>query len=343
MDGGGMTKTNYFRVITPIVAVATAALVAAGLLALVGTKPAGAAFQGDNGKITFTRDPDDANNEIYVMDPNGSNQTPLTNNGNVYDSNPAFSPSGTKIAFDSNRDGNFNIYMMDAQDDDKDGNGENLTRLTKKTAEDEEPAFSPSGTKIAFASDRNNLGGNYDIYVMKAKPEGRKNRPKNLTKNTPLAFDNEPSFSPDGKKIVFTSDRQDSDGDIYVMNSDGTGVTRLTSDEAFDADASFSPDGTKILFRSGRVVGDNSEVFVMDAVDNDNDGEGDNMTNISNNPDSNDGFPAFSPDGNQIVFRSNPPGEEYEVFIIDVETKDLARLTTNSVADNRPDWGVAPT
>lgn len=330
-------------------ALVAAAALAAGLLALAGTKPAEAAFSGTNGKIAFTSDRDVANqSDIYVMDPNGSNPTRLTNN-QIFDGDPVFSPSGARIAFDSFRDVNFDIYLMNAVDNDSDGNGDNLKRLTKKTATDEEPAFSPSGKKIAFTSDRVDPGVNRDIFVMKAKPEGKKNRPKNLTQNA--ADDAEPSYSPDGAKIVFTSSRDDDDGDIYVMNSDGTGVTRLTSDPAFDADANFSPDGDQIVFRSGRVSGDNSEVFVMDAVDNNNDGEGDNMTNISNDSAANDAFPAFSPDGNQIVFRSNRttgtgvnnPEGDYEVFVINVNLTGLAQITINDDADNFPDWGVAPT
>jgi Tol biopolymer transport system component len=77
-------------------------------------------------------------------------------------------------------------------------------------------------------------------------------------------------------------------------------------------------------------------------VESDGDGEGENLTNLSSNPAANDGFPAFSPEGNQIVFRSNRTGTDYEVFVIDMDGTELTQLTTNSVADNRPDWGVAP-
>jgi Tol biopolymer transport system component len=213
----------------------------------------------------------------------------------------------------------------------------------------------PRGTAcIGSVSDRANPGETLDIYVMKAKPEGKKNRPRNLTK-TPDFDDCEPSFCSNGDKIVFTTLRDEVNNDfnenIYVMNSDGTGVTQLTSNTAFDADANFSPDCTKIVFRSGRVPGDNSEVFEMDAVDNNNDGEGDNMCNISNDPTANDAFPAYSPDGTKIVFRSgrtagtgvtNPEGDT-EVFVINVNLTGLTQLTENDDADNFPDWGVAPT
>jgi len=339
------------------VIVAATALLAASVATLVmwESRPADAAFLGDNGMITFTRDPEpdingNVNNEIYVMDAEGQHETRLTNNGPVFDNNPTFAPNGTRIAFDSFRDANDNIYMMGASDTDLDGNGDNLKRLTKKTADDEEPAFSPSGTKIAFTSNRADPSGdNFEIYVMKAKPEGRRNRPKNLTKNA--AYDAEASFSPDGTKIVFTSERQDSDGDIYVMNSDGTGVTRLTSNEAFDADANFSPAGDQIVFRSGRVAGDPSEVFVMDAVDADHNGEGDNMTNISNDSTASDAWPAFSPDGTKVVYRSNRTtgtgvdnaNGETEIFVVSAEDGSaLVQLTNNADPDARPDWGPLP-
>jgi len=345
-----------------LLALLLAAAVAVSLLALVGTKPAEAAFSGTNGKIVFTSDRDGVNQEIYMMDadPATNDATRLTNNGQVFDGNPVFSPSGTKIAFDSVRDPNNvlndDIYLMDASDTDLDGNGDNLKKLTKKTASDTQPAFSADGRKIAFVSDRADPGEKLDIYVMKAKPEGMKNRPRNLTK-TPAFDDYDPSFCSNGDKIVFTSlrDEVNDDGNenIYVMNSDGTGVTQLTSNPAFDADANFNPDCTKIVFRSGRVSGDPSEVFEMDAVDNNNDGEGDNMRNISNYPTANDAFPAYSPDGLKIVFRShrttgtgvNNTDGDAEVFVIndDVNLTGLTQLTVNDDADNFPDWGVVPT
>lgn len=107
-----------------------------------------------NSKIAFasTRD---GNYEIYVMNPDGTNQTRLTNN-NAEDAQPSWSPDGTKIAFDSYRDGNLEIYVMNT-----DGTGQ--TRLTNNPAIDGEPSWSPDGTKIAFASWRS---GGSNIFVM---------------------------------------------------------------------------------------------------------------------------------------------------------------------------------
>ncbi len=117
----------------------------------------------------------------------GSDPVNLTNNA-ASDSDPAFSPDGTKIAFDSFRNGNQDIYVMNAD-------GTEQKRLTKKAAGDYEPAWSPDGKKIAFKSSRG--GDDSEIFVMKAnKPESKRNRPKNLTKNGDVVGDFWPDWRP---------------------------------------------------------------------------------------------------------------------------------------------------
>ena len=117
-----------------------------------------------------------------------------------------------RIAFDSDRDGNFEVYVMNT-----DGSG--LTRLTSNPAGDGSPAWSPDGTRIAFVSDRD---GNFEVYVMNADGSG-------LTRLTDdPASDDSPAWSPDGSRIAFHSDR-DGNSEVYVMNADGTGLTRLTN------------------------------------------------------------------------------------------------------------------
>jgi dipeptidyl aminopeptidase/acylaminoacyl peptidase len=139
------------------------------------------------------------------------------------DEYPAWSPDGLKIAFRSYRDGNYEIYVMNA-----DGTGQ-PTRLTFGTAYDEFPSWSPDGSKIAFMSDRD---GNFEIYVMNA--DGNEQTCLTLS----AAADGLPYWSPDGLKIAFASER-DGNWEIYVMNADGTGQTRLTMNPAGDYDTSW--------------------------------------------------------------------------------------------------------
>jgi Tol biopolymer transport system component len=147
------------------------------------------AWSPDGSKIAFESTRHDIFGEIYVMDaaPEGpSNQPARLTDNTVADSGPDWSPNGSKIAFASERDGNRNIYVMNAPD------GSEPKRLTKKAAGDFDPAWSPDGTRIAFRSDRG--GGDPDVFVMKARPESKKNRPKNLTNNG--VFESEPDWQP---------------------------------------------------------------------------------------------------------------------------------------------------
>jgi hypothetical protein len=162
------------------------------------------------------------------------------------------------IAFESNRDGNYEIYRASAD-------GTALARLTTNAAVDSDPAWSPDGTRLAFESNRN---GNFDIYVMNA--DGGAVQP--LTTNP--AEDSNPAWSPDGTHIAFESDR-DGNHEIYVMNADGGDPVRLTTDPARDSDPTWSPDGARIAFASER--DGNLEIYVMNA-------DGSNPRRVTNNP-----------------------------------------------------------
>lgn len=190
-----------------------AAAVAAGVLALVGTKPAEAAFPGTNGKIAFSSDRTTGtgvNNptgdkEIFAMNPDRTGLEQLTDNtANEFD--PAWSANGGAIAYRSDRDSvSGEIYTQRYSSLPFNP----TTRLTNNTASDSQPTFNHDGSKIAFTSTRD---GNPNIYVMNA--DGTE--PKRLTKK--VAADLNPVFSPDGKKIAFEGHRE-SDPEIYVMKA----------------------------------------------------------------------------------------------------------------------------
>ena len=209
------------------------------------------------GRIAFISERD-GQQEIYVMNVDGSGQTNLTNSPAV-DYLPVWSPDGSKIAFNSNRDGNFEIYTMNA-----DGSGQ--TNLTNNAAHDEQPEWSPDGTKIAFDTTRH---GAYEIYTMNAADGSAQTR---LTNNA--TDDRGPAWSPDGSKIAFDSNA-DGSREIYVMNADGSGVTRLTNNLADDS----FPDWQPIPDSDGDRVPDTSDncpnTANPDQLDTDADGLGD--------------------------------------------------------------------
>jgi len=263
---------------------------------------------GPQGHIVFVSYRD-GNDEIYVMNADGTGQTRLTNNP-ATDWEPAWSPDGSKIAFASDRDGNWEIYVMNA-------NGSGQTRLTTDPAWDRYPAWSPDGSKIGFDSKRD---GNWEIYVMNPDGSGQANLTNNQAKDDGIAW------SPDSSLIAFSSDRIGGNTDIYIANADGSNAVRLTSDPAPDWDPDWSPSGSEIAFVSGR-DGD-EEVYVMDS-------SGSNQTNLSKSP-GYDSRPTWSPDGSKLAFASDRAGN-LEVHVLDA--KGVINLTNNPAADGDPDWG----
>ena len=192
------------------------------------------------------------------------------------DTDPSWSPDGTRIAFTAEMEGALAIAVVGA-------NGQGFTPLTPGDVHSVDPAWSPDGTRIAFASDRE---GDFDIYVMNSDGTGA----LNLTRFE--GDDRAPAWSPDGRTIVFQSNRE-GQIDIYRMDADGSGVARLTSDPADDTDPSVSPDGSRIAFVSTR--GGDADIFVMNA-----DGAG--ASDVTGNG-VEDRAPSWTPDG-AILFTS---------------------------------------
>jgi Tol biopolymer transport system component len=165
---------------------------------------------GNSNKIVWSS-VRDGNNEIYVMNSDGSGQTRLTYTSS-HDLSPDWSPDGNQIVYDVwNRQNNDNaIYKMNAD-------GSSQTRLSSSPpTKDSAANWSPDGTKIVFQSDRD---GNFEIYTMNSDGSGV----TRLTYNS--ALDSFPDWSPDSSRIVFSSNRDGND-EIYIMNSNGTGQSR---------------------------------------------------------------------------------------------------------------------
>ena len=270
------------------------------------TSTAGATLAGNVGRIAYTNF-DGTQYDVYTMRPDGGDKINVTSNA-AADTQPSWSPDGTKIAFASTRSGNSDIWVMNAD-------GSSPVRLTTNAATDFAPSWSADATKIAFQSNRD---GNMEIYAMNADGTSQ----TRLTNNA--ALDAIPDWSPNNAEIAFVSSR-DGNQEIYKMNADGTSQTRLTTSAGFDTTPAWDSTGTYIYFASDRTG--NREVFYMNP-----DGTGaTQFTNLAGV----DEDPAPSANGLYVAHSSDRTGN-YEIFV------GSTNLTNDSNDDTQPDWQRAP-
>lgn len=269
--------------------------------------------------------------DIYVMNYDGSDLTNLTNTPfGFFEKKPKWSPDGKKIIYitDTSRGSRKEqpeyageIWIMNAD-------GTEKQNLTNNPAIDSSPSWAPDGKKIVFVSSRD---GNREIYVMNSDGTNQ----KNLTNNP--SVDYAPRWSPDGKKIAFLSTRdrkeydrnislkKDMNVEIYVINSDGTDLKRMTNHPGKDSDCVWSPDGEKIGFSSIR--DNNEDIYTVNV-----DGSGlRRLTTYSGD----DEFAGWSPDGKQLYFVSDREKGatktymnmgDYKTYFMDVDGSNVKKF-----------------
>ena len=246
-------------------------------------------------KIAFTSNRD-GNNEIYIMDPDGTGQTNLTQHG-ASDVQPAWSPTGAQILFVSNRDGKPDLYLMDAD-------GKNVQKvfddLTVRTA----PAWSPDGERISYCltatarelyiafldtkiekritpvgtsdgySDWSSDGTKivYDAPLKQGATSSRihvlnltTGQQEVLLGEVVLTTMNAPAWSPSGDKIVFTW-FEGGNSAIYVMNNDGNDPERIVRPLAGFSTAHpiWSPNGKALVYERYELGNNNRHIYTVD-------------------------------------------------------------------------------
>ena len=300
-------------------AVRTVALGAMCLVAglMVATPPVGA--QGEDGLIVFESDRG-GRIDIWVMEPDGSNQHPLTND-RVVDIFPEWSPDGSKIAWTRGGPGpGGELWVMNA-----DGSGS--TRITFNSFSDFDPTWAPDGETLAFRSRR---AGNTDIFTINIDGTGE----RRLTRAP--ESDTRPDWSPTGARITFS--RLGATCNIFTMRQDGSDVRKLT-DDALDAVIShYSPSADRIMFTDNFCGFVESDVFVMRP-------DGSDVTQITDTSE-NELSNAWSPDGERSVvelstFNKNQLGQS-DLAILDMDTGEVTNVTrTRDVNEIHSDWSPA--
>lgn len=189
------------------------------------------------------------------------------------------------------------------------------------------PTWSPDGTKILYES---SVTGNWEIWVMDL--DGLTDSGGNLVRLTDNAhLDRMPSWSPDGKAIAFISDR-DGDFEVFVMNPDGSGARQLTKDVVPEIHPYWSPDGEKIIYN--RLVA-GKRVYEVRMMNRDGSDDAAVLSDEELNS-----YAQISPRGDEIVFDKWYENDENngEIYVMNLETGTLRRLTVNSTYDGYPTW-----
>lgn len=274
-----------------------------------------------------------------------------------------------RLVFYSERDGDSDIYLMDAD-------GSNVQQLTNEAGSDYEAKASPDGSLIVFGSQRAG-GENGLLYVMNVdgsgvrplttanegqavndeypdwSPDGRRvafqrvtslaegaksdlwlvdiesGRETQLT-DTPDVWDSTPSFAADGNSVLFENSSS-GDFEIYQLRLDDMRVSQLTDSEGTEIEAKQSPDGARIAFAFER-DGD-FDIYVMS-------NDGSDLRALTDN-DAADGCPQWSPDGKRISFVSERDGD-MEIYLMNSDGSDQRRLTNSPGTDEVPDWVALP-
>jgi len=227
----------------------------------------------DNGDFIAFESGRDGGLNLYLMGANGGDVRRLTTGADSSRNiDPAWSPDGTRIAFASNRSGEWDLYVLDVEhalNNPTDGDG--ALQLTDDEFQDETPAWSPDGRQIAYVSWH---AENFQIFLIDVPttdagfvsnatpPDGPPPRPQPRALSDRRARYVEPTWSPDGRWLAFASDRLERNFEIYAMDMHSGDILRLTDDSAWDARPSWSADGRSLFFESYRE--DNWDIYALD-------------------------------------------------------------------------------
>ncbi|MFN2243315.1 MAG: FHA domain-containing protein [Anaerolineae bacterium] len=292
-----------------------------------------------------TDEDDTSETSIFIMHPDGTELSQVTTDSGS-DWSPDLSPDGQTVLFVSGRDSESSIYRIDV-----DGTG--LEHLTPEGGTHSDPSWSPDGEKIVFVSDQDDEGA--EIYTMNADGSDV----ERLTDHEYGCRD--PEWSPDGEIIAYACFGTGGGFDIFVMNADGSDSHRVTEAVDLELEPSWSPDGKRIAY-SAWYMGDVEEgrsftIFTLTnsrklmllftgssfdlesltsgihtiAVD------GSDRQELVVTKEHSNWSPAWSPDGETILFASDRDGDA-DIYAITLDSLELTNITDSTEQDYTPSW-----
>ncbi len=288
--------------------------------------------------------------EIWAMNATGTALRSLTGTSNAVDSSPVWSPDGSQIAFVRSENGEDSVYLIDRD-------GSNLRKLT--TGQSRSPYWSPDGSLIAYWSLGENgifvkeVDGTLITQITSSSGidtvAGWSTNGQQLLIERQLSADTDsgseiavgnvnggepvrltptdstarmPSWSPDQSQIIFVSDSGSGAGNIWVMNSDGSGQQLLLSSSGAVSHPAWSPDGSMIAFVDSS-SGDNN-IWTMTS-------DGEDARTLTTTT-SNDRQPTWSSNGSKIYFVSDRDGQN-DLYVMDSDGSHVRRLTSDVASD----------
>jgi len=272
-----------------------------------------------SGHIAFTCQifKDQGSEQICIMKADGSDFKRLTTENNIRHFYPSLSPDGQSVLYSAFfEQNNYEIYRLNINDG-------SLERLTNILGVDDAPEVSPNGEQIVFMHN----SPIKDINQIVTMDHNGKN-----IGNVPQVNGWDPTWSPDGKLILFASDKNGTN-QLYTVRPDGENLKKITNLPAIRGRSDWSSDGQYIVTYSGEPW--HRELYIMNA-------DGSNVHQLTPSGGNSQG-PSFSPDGKWVAFTAyfDHPNEDNgcEIYIIRIDGTDLRRLTNNDYCDYQPRWG----
>lgn len=249
---------------------------------------------------------------LFLAIDTGSGEVNLTSSPAV-DRYPSWSPDGKQIAFETNRNGNWDIYVMNPD-------GSDQKPLTSGKADDRFPSWSPDGTKVMFVRAED---GKSDIFTIDLER-------KTVRRLAEIEGDELfPDWHPSGKKVAYGSGKPP-DMDLFELDLEKGKSTRMWSSKYRDVWTRFSGNGDVVFFSRRDSNDEEDDIYVTDTRT----GSTRRITDLPGN----DFCPAWSPDGKRIAFARVDPGSRRFIVILESKTGRMSEIALGFERVTEPDW-----